>query len=74
MDKSSKIQVIWNDLNVDLKVILPLLHLDDLIPVESSHLELPVEVPHGESHKVLVSDSTLHSLLFRGSCGHNSEC
>ena len=27
------------------KFFLPLLHLHDLVPVESPHLELPVEVP-----------------------------
>ena len=27
-------------------LLLPLLHLHDLVPVEAPHLELSVEVPH----------------------------
>ena len=42
------------------KSVLPLLHLDDLVPVEAPHLELPVEVPHGQGDQVLVCDPALH--------------
>ena len=40
-------------------VLLPLFHLDNLVSVQSSHLQLSVEVSDGESHQVLVSDTTL---------------
>ena len=39
--------------------LLPLLHLHDLVPVEATHLQLPVEVPHRERHEVLVRDAAL---------------
>ena len=38
---------------------LPLLHLNDLISVESPHLQLAVEVAHREGHQLLVCDPTL---------------
>ena len=38
---------------------LPLLHLNDLISVESPHLQLAVEVSHRKSHQLLVCDPTL---------------
>ena len=34
-------------------------HLDNLVSVQSSHLQLSVEVADGESDEVLVSDPTL---------------
>ena len=40
-------------------LLLPLLHLHNLIPVEAPHLELPVEVPDGERDEVLVCDPAL---------------
>ena len=39
--------------------LLPLFHLDNLVSVQSSHLQLSVEVADGESDEVLVSDPTL---------------
>ena len=39
--------------------VLPLFHLDNLVSVQSSHLQLSVEVADGESDEVLVSDPTL---------------
>ena len=38
---------------------LPLLHLNNLISVESPHLQLAVEVSHRKSHQLLVCDPTL---------------
>jgi hypothetical protein len=40
-------------------VYLPLFHGDDLVPVESPHLELPVEVANGEGDEFLVVDAAL---------------
>ena len=56
--------VIWGYSILDQKecessVLLPLFHLDNLIPVETPHLELPVKVPDRERHEVLVSNAAL---------------